>query len=113
MDGVAIIEEKSILEMVSEITEFNETSEFMQDPHLDRAMELTVKILVKEGRVPQQQIPTLITELQALATVFALKSTYYMTVGKNGSAESMKKNIYFTAKESITKLVDSLKYITK
>lgn len=105
--------EQSPLEIISEITELNDTSDYMNDPQLDRALELTIKILMERGRMPQERIPAIIVELQALATVFAFKATYYMTIGKGGSEESKKKNIYYTAKESITKLVDSMKYIAR
>ena len=105
--------EESPLELISNVTELNDTSKYMQDPQLDRALELTVKILMEKGRMPQERIPAIIVELQALATVFAFKATYYMTIGKGGSEEAKRKNVYYTAKESITKLVDSMKYIAR
>jgi|SRR5674476_210044 len=105
--------EQSPLQIISEITEFNEISDYMQDDQLDRAMALTIKILTEKGRMPQERLPAIIAELQALATVFALKATFYMTVGKGGSEESKKKNVYYTAKDSITKLVDALKFAAR
>ena len=101
------------LELLNEITELNDISEYMQDPQLDRALELLTKILFEKGAIPQEKAPKIITELQALATVFSLKATFYATIGKAGTAESRKKNVYFTAKESINKLVDALKYLSK
>lgn len=105
--------DQSPLEIISEITELNSISKYMQDEQLDRALELVIKILMERGRLPQERIPAIIVELQALATVFAFKATHYMTIGKAGSEEAKQKNIYYTAKESITKLVDSMKYIAR
>jgi hypothetical protein len=85
----------------------------MQDEQLDRALHLVVKILFEKGRIPLDKAPAIIAELQALSAVFALKATYYATIGKSGSEETKKKNIYFTAKESIGKLCDAMKYLSK
>lgn len=106
-------DEQSPLGLISEITELNDLSEYMQDPELDRALHIIIKTLTERGVVPQAKLPSLIVELQALATVFALKATYFMTVGKGGSEEAKKKNIYFTARDSINRLTDSLKYSMK
>lgn len=101
------------LELVSLITEFNEMSEYMQDEQLDQALGLVVKIIVRQADIPREKIPPLIVELQALATKFALLATYYATIGKDGTVEMHKKNIYNTARDAIGKLVDSLKYRVK
>lgn len=101
------------LELVSLITEFNDISEFMQDEQLDKAMGLVVKIIVRQADIPREKIPPLIVELQALATKFALLATYYATIGKSGTAEMHKKNIYNTARDAIGKLTDALKYRVK
>ena len=101
------------LELVSEITQLNDIHEFMEDEDVDRAMHLVVKLLVEKGSLPSHQAPRLIVELQAMATKFGLLATYYATIGKNGTVENHKKNLYFTLKDSLTKLVDSLKYTAK
>lgn len=101
------------LEIVSQITEFNDLHEFLQDEDVDRALHLVLKILFEKGSIPATQAPRLIVELQALATKFAIMATYYQTVGRAGNNESHKKNIMFTMKESLTKIADSIKYIAK
>lgn len=101
------------LELVSTITEFNDLHDFMQDQQLDRALYLVVKIIVRQADIPREKIPAVIVELQALATKFALLATYYATIGKDGTPEMHKKNIYNTARDAIGKLVDSLKYRVK
>lgn len=104
---------ENALELVSTVTQFNDMHDFMQDKDVDRALHLVVKFTTTNGRTPGNQIPALIVELQALATKFALLATYYATIGKAGTDESHKKNVYFTLKDSITKLVDSLKYAAR
>lgn len=106
-------EAPSTVELISQITELNDLSDYMQDEQLDRAMHLVVKILFEKGTLPAHKAPAVIAELQALATIFALKATYYATIGKKGTEESKKKNIYYTAKEAIGKLCDAMKYLSK
>ena len=101
------------LELVSQITELNDLHEFMQDDDVDRALHLVVKLLMSKGVLTPALAPKLIVELQALATMFAIKATFYQSIGKAGTREAHMKNVYFTLKDAITKLVDSLKYVAK
>lgn len=103
----------STMELVSTVTEFNDLHDFMEDEQLDRALHLVVKLYMEKGRMNPAQAAALIVELQSLATKFALLGTYYMTIGKKGTEETHKKNVYMTLKDSIGKLVDSLKYVSK
>jgi hypothetical protein len=100
------------LELVSQITELNDLHDFMEDDDVDRALHLVVKLLMNKGATPANA-PKLIVELQALATLFAIKATFYQSIGKAGSKEAHMKNVYFTLKDSISKLVDALKYSAK
>jgi len=104
---------ENALELVSTVTQFNDIHEFMNDKDLDRALHLVVKLTMEQGRVPHAKAAALIVELQALATKFAILATYYATIGKAGTEENHKKNVFFTMKDSITKLVDSLKYAAR
>ena len=103
----------SAMELVSTVTEFNDLHDFMEDEQLDRALHLVVKLYMEKGRMNPAQAAAVIVELQALATKFAVLGTYYMTIGKKGTEETHRKNVYMTLKDSITKLVDSLKYVSK
>ena len=105
-------DEESTLELVSSITELNDLHEFLSDDKLDEAMETIVKISMNPNLKPATAAK-LIVQLQALSAMFAFKATYYQTIGRNGAEESHKKNVYYTAKDSITKLVDALKYTAK
>lgn len=103
------------LELTSKITQFNDMHEFMQDPELDRAMEIVVKLIMNRGEVPPLKELLLIKELQALSTSFALKAVQYATFdsGAARSEKAHKKNVYFSTKEAINKLVDALKISAK
>ena len=107
-------EDKNTLELISDITEFNDLHEFMKDEHLDRALAIVVKFL-KTPAVPSSKAPHLIMELQALSTKFAVLASVYSTIAKDkaGTANNNKKNIYYSVKESIDKLVDALKYVVR
>ena len=104
---------ENALELVSQVTELNDLHEFMEDEQVDRAMHLVIRLYMEKGRLNPVQAAALIVELQSLATKFALLATYYMTIGKGGSEATHKKNVFFTLNNSITKLVDSLKYVSK
>lgn len=103
--------ENNILEQVSEVSEFNQLSEYMNDPDLDEALALVIKLIVKPD-VPAAKAPELIVRLQAMSAKFAMQKRYYMTFEK-GIDASKKKNTYASMTEAVDKVVDSLKYIAK
>lgn len=109
-----MIEDKNTLELISNITEFNDLHEFMNDEHLDKALSVVVKLLMNPD-VPSAKSPMLIMELQAMSTKFAILASYYSTVAKDkaGTENNNKKNIYYSLKESLDKLVDALKYVVR
>ena len=39
--------EKPLIELISEITEFNDMKEYMNDPDLDYALDLIIKLITK------------------------------------------------------------------
>ena len=107
-------DDKNTLELISSITEFNDLHEYMKDEQLDKALAIIVKLLLNPD-VPAAKAPHLIIELQAMSTKFSMLASYYSTVAKDkaGSTNNNKKNIYYSAKESIDKLVDALKYVVR
>lgn len=107
-------EQKNPLELISTVTEFNDLHEFMKDPEMDKAMEMVVKLLMSPD-VPAAKAPTLIIQLQAMSAKFSMLSAYYSTIAKDkaGTPNNNKKNIYYSVKESLDKLVDALKYVVK
>ncbi len=102
------------LETVSKITEFNDLSEFMQDEHLDRALDLAIKCLASPD-IAATKAPRLIVELQAISFKFAVKAVEYATIKKDrsGTDNNHKKNIYYSTKEALDRLVDALKYAAR
>jgi hypothetical protein len=103
--------ENNIFEQISEITEFNELSKYMNDPDLDEALSLVIKLIIKPD-VPSAKAPELIVRLQALSAKFTMQKRYYMTFEK-GTDASIKKNTYASISDAIDKVVDSLKYIAR
>ena len=103
-----------IMELVSKVTEFNDLSEFMQDEDLDRAMAYIVMILAKPD-VNAARIPKLIVELQAMSAKFGMLGQFYQTYrkGASGSPNYIKKNVYYSARDNIDRLVDALKYMVR
>jgi len=102
------------IEIITKVRELMELHEFMEDEQLDKAMSLVVKLVINP-QVPSRKAPALITELQALSTVFAFNAAKYATFqqGPARSPQAHRKNVYFSAKEAINKLVDALKYAAK
>jgi hypothetical protein len=107
-------EDRNTLELISSITEFNDLHEYMKDDQLDRSLAIVVKLLMNPD-VPAAKAPHLIIELQAMSTKFAMMASVYSTIAKDkaGTVNNNKKNIYYSAKESIDKLVDALKYVVR
>ena len=106
--------DKNTLELISDITEFNDLHDYMKDEQLDRAMSVIIKLLANPD-IPAAKAPTLIIELQAISAKFGMLSSYYSTIAKDkaGTINNNKKNVYYSVKESIDKLVDALKYVVK
>ena len=100
--------EKSTIDLISEVTEFNDMKEYMKDPDLDYALDLIIKLIAKPD-VPSAKAPELIVKIQALSSKFAMLSRFYTTFEKGGE-NSKKKNVYYTAEEALNNLAAALKY---
>lgn len=100
---------KTTLELVNEVAEFTDISEIMNDDQLTEALGLIVKLMLNPD-IPPQKAVGLIVQLEAYAAKFAMLASYYVNVDKN---DKVKKNLYFSAKEAIQRLTDSLKYSAK
>jgi len=102
------------LETVSSLTEFNDLTEFMNDPQLDRALELAVRCLAQPD-IAAAKAPRLIVELQAISFKFAVKAVEYATIKKDraGTDNNHKKNVYYSVKEALDSLVSALKYAAR
>jgi predicted S18 family serine protease len=94
------------LEMVNGLSEI---AEYMEDEELTSALTFIAKIIIKPD-IPMNVATLEIVRLQAIAAKMAFKATWMANVDKSDRG---KKNIYYTAAESINNLVSALKYITR
>lgn len=94
---------------LEQINGLAEIAEFMEDEELTTALSMIAKLIVKPD-IPVQVASIEIVRLQAIASKLALKATWMANVDKNNRA---KKNIYYTAAESVNNLVSALKYIMR
>lgn len=98
--------EKTTIEQLNDLAQI---ADYMQDEDLTSALAMVAKLIVKPD-IPLQVATVEIVRLQAIATKMAFRATWMTNVDKGDRA---KKNIYYTAAESIKDLVAALKYITR
>jgi len=105
---------ENTIDLINTISEFNDIHEFLNDSEMDEALAIIVKIMSKPD-VPPSQAVVLIAKLQAMSAKFGILATYYSTLAKgaSGTPNNVKKNVYYTMKDSLDKLVDSLKYVAR
>ena len=100
------MEEKTTIDMVNGLVEI---ADYMEDEELTTALTFIAKIIIKPD-IPLNVATVEIVRLQAIAAKMALKATWMANVDKSDRG---KKNLYYTAAESINNLVSALKYITR
>ena len=86
-----------------------EIADFMEDEQLTQAL-VTISKLILKPDIPLQVATIEVVRLQAIAAKMAFRATWLTNVDKSDRA---KKNIYYTAAESINNLVSALKYIVR
>lgn len=99
-------QEKTTIDMVNGLSEI---ADFMNDEELTTALTFIAKLIIKPD-IPLNVATVEIVRLQAIAAKMSFKATWMTNVDKSDRG---KKNIYYTAAESINNLVSALKYITK
>lgn len=106
--------EENPIVLIDGLYGLQEMHDFMKDPNLEEAFDLVIKLMMKPD-VPPAKAQVLIVKLQAYASTFAMNATIYSTIKKDkaGSLSYHKKNIYYTAADSIDKIVQALKYAVK
>ena len=97
---------ENTVDILNSITQFNDISEYMQDEELTKVLIVVTKLIANPD-VPPAKATLLITQLQAYSSKFAMLAAWYSHVKKDDRA---KKNMYYTAREAVDKLVDALKY---
>jgi predicted S18 family serine protease len=98
--------ESTTIDMVNGLAEI---ADYMQDEELTTALTFIAKIIIKPD-IPLNVATVEIVRLQAIAAKMAFKATWMANVDKSDRG---KKNLYYTAAESINNLVSALKYITR
>ncbi len=91
------------------INGLTEIADYMEDQELTTALAFIAKLIIKPD-IPMNVATVEIVRLQAIAAKMAFKATWMANVDKSDRG---KKNIYYTAAESINNLVSALKYITR
>lgn len=99
-------QQSTTLEMVNGLAEI---ADYMQDEELTAALTFIAKIIIKPD-IPTQVASIEIVRLQAIAAKMSFKATWMANVDKSDRG---KKNLYYTAAESINNLVSALKYIMR
>ena len=87
----------------------SEIAEYVKDEELTTALTTIAKLIIKPD-IPLNVATVEIVRLQAIAAKMSFRATWMANVDKSDRA---KKNIYFTAAESINDLVSALKYIIR
>jgi hypothetical protein len=94
---------------IDSINGLAEIAEYMNDEELNTALTFIAKVILKPD-IPLNVVTVEIVRLQAIAAKMALKATWMANVDKSDRG---KKNLYYTAAESINNLVSALKYIAR
>lgn len=98
--------ENTTIDMINGLSEI---ADYMQDEELTAALTFIAKIIIKPD-IPLNVAHVEIVRLQAIAAKMAFKATWMANVDKSDRG---KKNLYYTAAESLNNLVSALKYITR
>jgi len=105
-------EGKTIPELVSEITEFNDISAYLQDEDVDAAMAKIINLIARPD-VPPKLVAPLIVWCQALSVKFNLQAKHYMLFSTDKEDKTKKKNTYLSLSDGLEKLANALKYLVK
>ena len=98
--------ESTTIDMINGLAEI---ADYMEDEELTTALTFIAKIIIKPD-IPLNVATIEIVRLQAIAAKMAFKATWMANIDKSDRG---KKNLYYTAAESINSLVSALKYIAK
>lgn len=101
--------EQTTAEALNGVAEFAELSGYMNDPEFTQALEMIVKVMANPD-IPPHKARSLIVWCEAMSAKFGMLASYYAHIKRDDRA---KKNMYFTGKESMQRLADSLKYVFK
>lgn len=103
-----------VLENVSQLQDLVDLYKYIGSDDLAEAMDMAVKCIAKPD-IPHAHARIALLKMQAYAFQFRMQAaTYtYVHVGKTGTEENTKKNVYFAASEQCHELAQTLKYMLK
>ena len=103
-----------MLEYLSEVQDLVDLHEFIGDDELAEAMNLALKVIAKPD-IPVSVARNALAMMQGYALRFRMQAaTYtYVKVGKAGTIENTKKNVYFAMAEQCHEMAQTLKYLAK
>ena len=98
----------------SEIQDFIDLHEVVQDEELQNAIDLALKCIVKPD-IPVATAKKVMLQMQGYAFKFKMQGLVYMQIHKGAAAtaENIKKNAYFYASEQCHELAQTLKYLSR
>ena len=97
------MENNTTIDMINGLSEI---ADYMDDEELTAALTFIAKLIIKPD-IPMNVATVEIVRLQAIAAKMSFKATWMANVDKSDRG---KKNLYYTAAESINNLVSALKY---
>ena len=99
-------------DIISSVDYLRLLSEEMDDEDLTAALALVMSF-VRKPDVPPEAAKDAIVQLSAISAKFATGAVYFKTFGKGSDEARMKKDVYYSMKEALNSLVDSVKYIIR
>jgi len=94
---------------LEQLNDLYEIAEYVDDQELTQALEFIAKVILKPD-VPAQVAVTELVRLQAIQMKLSLRATWLANVEKGDRA---KKNLYYTAADSLQQFCQTLKYVVK
>jgi hypothetical protein len=106
--------EKTILELISQVDEFLEMHDLFDDKDFDLALSKVVRIISNPDINPASAT-TAIIHLQGLSSKFYIQASYLKNISKPrpGTKEYQKKNMFYAMATALNDLVAALKYAVK
>lgn len=103
-----------MLKYLSETQDLVDLYEFLEDEALAEAMELALNVIAKPN-IPVSEARNALAMMQGFSLRFRMQAaTYtYVKVGKTGTTENVKKNVYFAMAEQCHEMAQTLKYLAK
>lgn len=99
---------------VSEIQDFIDLDEVVQDQDLQNAIDLALRCIAQPSVTPATAKKVMV-QMQGYAMKFKMQGLVYMQIhaGKAATPNNIKKNAYFYASEQCDKLAATMKYLVR